>query len=47
LVAKWNDPQPILTQFNTSVPLEPVRVKTGAGRERVLHLFTLDGHVAP
>jgi 4-amino-4-deoxy-L-arabinose transferase-like glycosyltransferase len=47
LVAKWNDPQPILTQFNTSVLLEPVRVKIGVGQERVLHLFNLDGHASP
>ena len=47
LVAKWDDPQPILEQFKNTVRLPPVRVPIGAGRERVLHLFTLDGHVAP
>jgi 4-amino-4-deoxy-L-arabinose transferase-like glycosyltransferase len=47
LVAKWDDPRPILGQFRKTVKLAPVRVPIGAGRERVLHLFTLDDHVAP
>ena len=47
LVAKWDNPHPILEQFNDTVRLTPVRVPIGAGRERILHLFTLDGHVAP
>jgi 4-amino-4-deoxy-L-arabinose transferase-like glycosyltransferase len=45
LVAKWDDPQPILREFTEVRRLAPVRVPIGAGRERVLHLFALDGHV--
>ncbi len=45
LVAKWDDPQPILLQFKDVRRLAPIRVQIGAGRERVLHLFMLDGYV--
>ena len=47
LVAKWDDPHPILKQFKNTARLAPARVSIGVGRERVLHLFTLDGHAAP
>ena len=47
LVAKWDNPHPILARFAAAVPAGQVRVPIGAGRERVLHLFTLDGYVAP
>lgn len=45
LVAKWDRPSPILEQFSDSRPIDQIRVPIGAGRERVLHLFTLDGYV--
>jgi 4-amino-4-deoxy-L-arabinose transferase-like glycosyltransferase len=47
LVAKWDNPKPILDQFKTTRRLAPTQVTIGTGRERVLHLFTLDDHVAP
>jgi len=47
LVAKWDNPHPILAQFAKHDRLPPVDVPIGVGRSRVLHLFTLEGHVQP
>ena len=45
LVAKWDDPRSILEQFSTAVRIGRIEVPIGAGGDRVLHLFTLDGYV--
>lgn len=47
LVVKWDNPHPILKQFKNHVRLPAIEVPIGAGRTRVLHLFTLEDHVAP
>jgi 4-amino-4-deoxy-L-arabinose transferase-like glycosyltransferase len=47
LVAKWDEPRPILEQYQSTARLPPARASIGAGRERVLHLFTLDSHDKP
>ena len=45
LVAKWDNPHTILGRFSTVVRLGRIEVPIGAGRRRILHLFTLDGYV--
>lgn len=47
LVAKWDNPHPILKRFENHIRLPAIEVPIGADRVRVLHLFTLDGHVTP
>ncbi|WP_420402470.1 ArnT family glycosyltransferase [Nisaea sp.] len=42
LVAKWDNPFPILERFGSVTPLAPIEVQTGAGSTRRLHLFLLD-----
>ena len=41
LVAKWDNPYPILDRFLSVERLEKIEVKTGKGRVRTLHVFKL------
>ena len=45
LVARYPDPTAILRHFATARALDDIRVPTGDGRNRILHVYALDGHV--
>ena len=47
VVTLWDNPFPLLDRYRTVEALPPLRIPIGAGRERVVYRFKIEGWVGP